>query len=333
MRMKKGGESVGIFAFLRRKRLNIDTYAYRVESIDDIKIGRLFEERVIAESRDVDMNAVKKYMRPDEGIIKTKLSEEQTRELAIRFFKSLKNPKAKDAIKIIEGRNKRISINIKYGKESNGGLDAPDKRDLELRCDFVGDLRDVYILVHEATHGLDIRRGDTGTRRVLGEIAPQCMELLLDDFLLGLEDKSSYGIDAATLKEDIKSRKIIRFCSRYRNVQNFNKAMRERRCNNRELDSRYMLAQVYQAEFAKLGSDEKKKRIFEFIRAVEADEFVKASSIMGMDFRNKTEKHIKTTVEDIKKLLPVKRVILTPLAADGENTNPRPEARGEDPMR
>lgn len=306
---------MGLFDFITRKRLGKDLYAEKTESIDDINIGRVFETQVKAEMDSIDLNVMRKYTNPQPGIITTRLSQEQVIELAKRFFASLDDKKARDAIKVIEGKNKRIKLNIEYGDESNGNLEAPhkSKKELPLNCKFVGDLRDLYVLIHEVTHTLDIRNGDHSTRRVLGEIAPQCMELLVDDFLLGLEDKGSYGIDGLALKQDINTRKIIRFLERYRNTCNFNKDMRERKGNNREKDSRYMLAQVYQAEFARLGTDDRKRKIFEFIRCVENDKFEKANEVFGMEFPEKTTKHIRVMIEDIKRLLPKKRIELQPV--------------------
>ena len=106
-----------------------------------------------------------------------------------------------------------------------------------------------YEMIHELTHTLDIDNGDTTTRRVLGEVAPQCMERMLDNYLLTMTDNelNKYGFNKTILEKDIQDRRLSTFASRFHNTQNLNN-----RKGNRELDSRYMLAQIYSSHFNNL---------------------------------------------------------------------------------
>lgn len=65
----------------------------------------------------------------------------------------------------------------------------------------------ITLLYNELTHCLDVDKGDNTTRQLLGEIAPQCMERLLDNFLIKQSNLEKFDID--TLLEDIEKGNIL----------------------------------------------------------------------------------------------------------------------------
>ncbi|MCR5146804.1 MAG: hypothetical protein K6B70_05625 [Clostridia bacterium] len=291
--------------FFNKTKLLTDSYASKVESINDKEIGRLFERKSNEKTKDIDLNELKDYKGFEDKEFRTKLEKQQSIELAKNFFKSIHNRKAKEALRNLEGKNKNIQVNISLGNRANGFLETPQKDDLKMNCCFVGDLRDVYTLVHEVTHTLDIKNEDTSTRRILGEVAPSCMEDLVDDFLNNLHDKDRYGIDEDILKEDIKDRKITRFLQHYGNTRKFNRAMENGsgRSLASEKDSRYMLAEIYQAKFNQFDFKTKQKKIFKFIKCVENNKFEKANETFGLNFPNEIEKHVLDTIDNVIAML------------------------------
>ncbi len=138
-----------------------------------------------------------------------------------------------------------------------------------------GDLRDIYGLIHELTHSFDIDNGDTSTRRILGEVAPQCMERLLDNYLL--ENGNSFGFDNDILLKDIDIRRLTTFISRTQNALDFNSKV-----GNREKNSRYVLAQLYQSELMKNDSTQAKNKLVNFINYIKNNDFEGANHTFGM---------------------------------------------------
>lgn len=101
-------------------------------------------------------------------------------------------------------------------------------------------------MIHELTHCLDVDNGDTDARRVLGEVAPQCMERLLDQYLI--ENCELLGLNKKILLNDIDKRRLSTFVSRAQNAIHFNDSQKRNstvRTLEQEKDSRYVLAQIY----------------------------------------------------------------------------------------
>ena len=59
-----------------------------------------------------------------------------------------------------------------------------DKTIISINVFLTDSLNDIYNLIHEITHYFTF--GDTESEIMLSEVAPQCMERVLDDFLLQL---------------------------------------------------------------------------------------------------------------------------------------------------
>jgi len=284
----------------------IDYYAKKVESIDDLGLAKMFKESITPEIEQTIQSYDKNcdiYDYP----LQTSISEQHTKEIARKFFSSIDSEISAKIIDIIDGKNPDIQLEMKpFDGKHGASVSSPDPSNKPLKV-FVpmrGDLRQLYEFVHELTHTLDIANGDTITRRILGEVAPQCMERMLDTFLLEMTDEEmrKYGFDKSTLEKDIKDRRITTFITRYHNVQALNNGS-----GNRELDSRYMLAQIYSAQFSKFDKKEQKSRIKSFIGCVGDDDFEGANDILRLqiDRNNKLQRgfYIGYTIEEIKTLV------------------------------
>ena len=296
--------------FLKDKKAlqqpTIDPYAQRVESIDDLELAKIFEESITPEI----VQALQSYAKNDEIYnypLQTVISEQHTIEIAKKFFSCIDSEISAKINDIIDGNNPEIQLVMKpYDGKEDSNVNSPNPKNKSLRV-FVplrGDLRQLYGLVHELTHTLDTENGDTTTRKILGEVAPQCMERMLDSFLLRMTDEEiiKYGFDRSILEKDIKDRKTTTFISRYHNVQALNN-----RSGNRTLDSRYMLAQIYSAHFNKFDRERQKDIIKLFMNCVRDDDFDDANTVFNLqlDRKNKLQRefYIRDTIEEVKTLI------------------------------
>ena len=251
-------------------------YQKLVESIDDLELCKMFVEKATRSVTPEIEKEIQKYgNKPYEYPLETRISKENTIELAQRFFESIDRGLYEKYNAIVNGSNPNIMLQMEEFNGKGASANSPQKMPVTVYVPIRGDIRQLYELVHECTHIFDIDNGDTSTRKVLGEVAPQCMERLLDDFLLGMsdDDMQKYGFDKEILEKNVRKRRISTFLSRFHNAQNL-----ERRSGNRELDSRYMLAQIYSAHFNKFDKNEKKNKILSFIECVKNDEFENANS-------------------------------------------------------
>lgn len=112
---------------------------------------------------------------------------------------------------------------------------------------------------------------------------------------------SVYGFDKSILKKDIQDRQITTFISRYHNVLALNRGK-----GNRVLDSRYMLAQIYSAQFNKFNANSKKSKIKSFIDCVSKDDFDVANAIFGLKIArdNKLQRdfYVSNTLNEIRSI-------------------------------
>lgn len=251
-------------------------YQKLVESIDDLELCKMFVEKATRSVTPEIEKKIQKYgNKPYEYPLETRISKENTIELAQRFFESIDRGLYEKYNAIVNGSNPNIMLQMEEFNGKGASANSPQKMPVTVYVPIRGDIRQLYELVHECTHTFDIDNGDTSTRKVLGEVAPQCMERLLDDFLLGMsdDDMRKYGFDKEILEKDVRERRISTFLSRFHNAQDL-----ERRSGNRELDSRYMLAQIYSAHFNRLDKGAKKNKLLSFIECVKNDEFENANS-------------------------------------------------------
>lgn len=274
-----------IFGKNEKKQL-LDTlktqYQELVESIDDLELCKMFVERTNGNTTPEIMDAIQQYQKyQQEGKkiyyypLQTRISKEDTLELARRFFESIDDNLCQKYNDIVNGNNPNIILKMEEFNGKGASVTNPNKMPVTVHIPIRDDIRQLYEMLHECTHTFDIDNGDTPTRRVLGEVAPQCMERLLDDFLLDMsdEDMQKYGFDRSTIGKDIKVRRITTFLSRFNNAQNL-----YRRCGDKKLDSRYMLAQIYSAHFNKFDKKQKKNKLVSFIECIKNDKFDMANS-------------------------------------------------------
>ena len=250
-------------------------YQKLVESIDDLELCKMFVERATRNVTPEIEKAIKKYgSKPEDYTLKTRVSKEDTLELARRFFENIDHGLYEKYNEIVNGSNPNIIFQMEEFNGKGASVKSPENMPVTVYVPIRGDISQLYALVHECTHTLDINNRDNSTRKVLGEVAPQCMERLLDDFLLGMSDQdmAKYGFDKETLEKDIKDIRITTFLSRFHNAQSL-----YRRSGIRILESKYMLAQIYSSHFNKLDKKEKKNRLLSFIECVKNDEFENAN--------------------------------------------------------
>ncbi len=270
----------------------IDEYSKKVESIDDLELAKNFEENASKNLK----NEIDKYSSIDDIYdypLDTKISFNYSIKLAKEFLKTIDMDFSSNIDKIFDNKNKDAYLEIgESNSKEQANVSNPNHKPVRVYIPVKGDIRDLYSLVHELTHTLDIENGDTTTRRILGEVAPQCMERMLDEYLLNMseEKRKQYNFDKKTLIEDINKRRFTTFISRYRNAHALNVGSKDR-----EKDSRYVLAQLYSTKFMKYSSKERKDRIKAFIKSVNDDNFEKAHN----DFDLKIERNKEINRNDL----------------------------------
>ena len=148
------------------------------------------------------------------------ISEKQTKEVTLQFFKELDQELYEKAKKIIDG-NSDIGFNMymldgneDFSKTKSDGMPVHTR----IPCVFSrngksavympykGTIEDIYLLVHELSHTFDLMPNDNPTRNMLGEVTPYCFEAMLSQYLL------KNGI---TSKKDIVNREKGNSISQY----------------------------------------------------------------------------------------------------------------------
>lgn len=313
------------------------TYSEKVEEIDDIDLAKKIESSIKIKGIDDKIKSLRRKYKTQnsEGIynypLQTKLTSEQVIELTKSFFKSINTDLSNKVNDILSGKTRNdneqfidlqiypYSENLKYYQtrydtnSKNYGIrrrqamaEMPNinSNDMIIYVPEKGDLRDLYALVHEISHSFDSQNGDTDTRKVLGEVIPQCMERMLDIFLLEMpkSEKIKYGIDDEKLKQDIQDRKITTFISRYDNTLQLNKNQ-----GNRVKNSRYMLAQLYQTQFMKLSQKERKTAIAQFTKKIIQNDFEGANKVLEINIERSNflqrDMYINDMIEEFNKLI------------------------------
>ncbi|MBE5806367.1 MAG: hypothetical protein E7313_06675 [Clostridiales bacterium] len=271
-------------------------YQELVESIDDIELSNMFISRITPDLIDT----IKQYKGNQyEYPLQTKISTDNTIELTQKFFESIDKDISRKVNDIINGNNPNIILKIENYNSKGAYVSNPNQMPIIVYIPLKQDLRQLYEMIHELTHTLDIDNGDTTTRRVLGEVAPQCMERMLDNYLLTMTDNelNKYGFNKTILEKDIQDRRLSTFASRFHNTQNLNN-----RKGNRELDSRYMLAQIYSSHFNNLDKSKKKGKLISFIESVKNDDFDEANNCFGLlmnrNLRLHRELYVRNTISE-----------------------------------
>lgn len=268
--------------------------------IDENNLARQFQTKMMANG--ININEIK------ESDIATHLTQKQAIELTKKFFTTINPEFAKKVEKIFEGKGENSSTQKVFltmdnscsdSDKSNATSPLSENEDMSLYVPITETLIDCYSLIHEITHSFDAVKGDNGTRIVLGEVAPQCMERLFDEFLINMseEELRQYGMDKNKLKEDINLRKIKTFEKRYKDIIGIvnNKG-------NHIINTRYMLAQLYQTQFMKSPSNERNTVIMNFIDCIKNNNFMGANNVLGID-STKTNDYLNDTIKEYMELV------------------------------
>lgn len=226
----------------------------------------------------------------------TKLSKVQSVELAKLFFTNLGPELSDKANGVIDNKDSKFKFVFEeYGKsvdKQGNPKDAELTNFSEVYCPQRGDLRDLYGIVHEIGHTFDLENGNTEARKVFGEIVPQCLERMLDEFLLNLSDKDmqKYEFNRNTVMQDVRKRQVSTFLSRKDNIKSFNN-------DSKESDLRYILAQLYSTEFMKSDITTRNSKLVDFTKNIELNDIDSCSKAFGINLENKLKMGF--TISDI----------------------------------
>lgn len=125
-------------------------------------------------------------------------SEEQTKDVALQFFKGLDQELYERVKDILDGKSD-FEFNIYQLNEDEDFLKTKDdgmpvhtktacvmskngKSVIYVPCK--GTIEDIYLLVHELSHTFDFIENDNPTRNLMGEVTPHCFEAMLSQYLL-----------------------------------------------------------------------------------------------------------------------------------------------------
>lgn len=241
--------------------------------------------------------------------LQTKLSKEQTLKLVGEFFSSIFPERKDHFLEILNGKGKNSDTqNVLFTLDETGKSEpyATSPRyptdDIKLNVPIYGDLRDAYSAVHEIAHTEDCNNGANETRSVFGEVIPQCMERLLDEYLKNLspEQMQEYGFDYDTLNKDIEDRKLSTFVNRLniiKDIPNLEGA-------EKMMATRYMLAQIYQTRFLNVTSDPQKRidRLKKLAKRIQNNDTYTVNSVLKIDLFNENtayrDSYIDETIGD-----------------------------------
>lgn len=315
---------------LPEPNLEIDSsYAEHIKSIDPAELG--FDLNTSLNQRGLKRNLDRLKKEYINFSPKTELNQEQIIELSQRFFQTVDPAISASINSILSGdshnsnecfvdlrmfpaEQKYKYFHTKYDLATVNGRkyyaynhipmqifvqrNSPDS---VIYVPLNGNLLDLYHLVHELTHSWVSRNGDNSTNKILGEIAPQCMERLLDDFLIKMsdEDKKRYNFQEDVLTQDIKSLNIKTFVLRLSSMLNL-----ETSSPHNASDLQYALAQIYQSRFLHTEPDDQKSLIVSFMEHIANDEYYQANRVMKVNFNNKfiRDLYISQMIEDFNTL-------------------------------
>lgn len=331
------------YGFKIKKGEEDEEYFKNRELIDVIALGNMFEQKAQVELLTYEKILCRFEEYSDAFFkfpMNTSLRKEQLKELVKRFFLKINNDmyeqinelfeKGEDAdagktdfiveIKDIEDKGHAscyridmagidMSIPLEDIKEKDPELYERYKKLMEptkivtVTMTRVGNILDLYNLVHELTHFLILKEHkQTG---LLDEIAPHCTERLLDDFLISLtpDECSEFNIEKNKLIEDVLLRNIITFAIRYNEVKEFNKD-----CNNSDKiadeqeELKYILALIYQSQFIKLNHEQKKATISEIIDCAGHEDLNRLNEILEINWgdKQKRQEYIEKPIYDVQ---------------------------------
>lgn len=125
-------------------------------------------------------------------------TEEQTKDVALQFFKGLDQELYEKVKNILEGKSDftfnmyQLKEDEDFSKTKDDGMPIHTKTPCVMSRNgksaiYVpckGTIEDIYLLVHELSHTFDFIENDNSTRNLMGEITPHCFEAMLSQYLL-----------------------------------------------------------------------------------------------------------------------------------------------------
>lgn len=132
---------------------------------------------------------------------------------------------------------------------------------------------------------------------ILGEVIPQCMERMLDGYLIELAGRKGLDVDIDALKENIIKRRISTAIDRFRMASRIAKGEYKFASEKAEF-SRYMLAQIYATKLMGMDKSIQKQRIFDFIEALKCNDIKKANEAFDMQIGKEHSKERARYVSD-----------------------------------
>lgn len=285
------------------------------DTFDDIGLAKVLNEKTVALVNRLKISGIntdevmKQY--PVDGLLTTRVGKEQALELVRSFFESIGIDETELLDKGRKLNENGQSVYLSYNqdvKRNEASSPTFPTDDAHAYVKETGTLTDVYALVHEISHTFYVQDGFNESRMILGEVVPQCMERLLDGFLMNLTDeqKQNLGFDDQILKEDIRKRKIstsidrLDISSRIANNQYQN-------AGKKAEFTRYMLAQIYSTQFMKIGETERKGRILEFISALKSNNIQQANAAFDIKINKENgsnrNQYISDTIWELQQIL------------------------------
>ena len=242
-----------------------------------------------------------------DSTLKTKVDRNQAIDIVLGFFRKF----GIDVSKLLEegkqnnesGQTVYLSFN-KGVKRNETTSPTFAGEDVHAYAKETGTLTDVYSLVHEISHTLYVQNQFGEARMILGEVIPQCMERMLDSYLIGLAEIKEVDMDVKCLKKDITKRKISTAIDRFRMTSRIAKGEYEFASEKAEL-SRYMLAQIYATQLIKMDKSVRKQRIIDFMEALKSNEIQKANNAfdmqIGKENSKERDKYISNSIWNLQK--------------------------------
>ena len=227
-----------------------------------------------------------------DSTLKTRVDRNQAIAIVLGFFRKF----GIDVSKLLEegkksnesGQTVYISFN-KGVKRNETTSPTFAGEDVHAYAKEIGTLTDVYSLVHEISHTLYVQNQFGEARMILGEVIPQCMERMLDGYLIELAGRKGFDVDIDALKENIIKRRISTAIDRLRMASRIAKGEYKFASEKAEF-SRYMLAQIYATNLMKMDKSIQKQRIFDFIEALKSNDIKKANDAFDMQIGKEKSK-------------------------------------------
>ncbi len=242
-----------------------------------------------------------------DSTLKTKVDRNQAIDIVLGFFREF----GIDVSKLLEeGKYNNESEQAVYlsfykGVKRNETTSPTFAgEDVHAYAKETGTLTDAYSLVHEISHTLYVQNQFGEARMILGEVIPQCMERMLDSYLIGLAERKEVDMDVKCLKKDITKRKISTAIDRFRMTSRIAKGEYKFASEKAEL-SRYMLAQIYATQLIKMDKSVRKQRIIDFMEALKSNDIQKANNAfdmqIGKENAKERDKYISNSIWNLQK--------------------------------